>query len=99
MAIYTNGKYLKNQPTVVNPKRKPKKKKFKIRLSPLIKRVIAYALVAATLISVPTFVQHKRDKDKYEAEIAELTQQYEVKLNRKQNISLRLFMVQQKTIL
>ena len=27
MAIYTNGKYLKNQPTVVNPKRKPKKKK------------------------------------------------------------------------
>ena len=77
MAIYTNGKYLKNQPTVVNPKRKPKKKKFKIRLSPLMKKVIAYALVAATLISVPALVQHKHDKDKYKAEIAAITQQYE----------------------
>ena len=72
MAIYTNGKYLKNQPAAVNPKRKPKKKKFKIRLSPLMKKVIAYALVAATLISVPMLVQHKHDKDKYEAEIEAL---------------------------
>ena len=78
MAIYTNGKYLKNQPTVVNPKRKPKKKKkFKIRLSPLMKKVIAYALVVVTLISVPMLIQHKHDKDKYEAEIAAITQQYE----------------------
>ena len=76
MAIYTNGKYLKNQPTAVNPKRKPKKK-FKIRLSPLMKKVIAYVLVVATLISVPMLVQHKHDKDKYEAEIAAITQQYE----------------------
>ena len=77
MAVYTNGKYLKNQPIAVNPKRKPKKKKFKIRLFPLIKKIIAYALVAVTLISVPTLIQHKRDKNKYEAEIAEIIQQYE----------------------
>lgn len=79
MAIYTNGKYLKNQPTAVNPKRKPrkKKKKFKIRLSPLMKKVIAYVLVVAILISVPMLIQHKHDKDKYEAEIAAITQQYE----------------------
>lgn len=79
MAIYTNGKYLKNQPTAVNPKRKPrkKKKKFKIRLSPLMKKVIAYVLVVAILISVPMLIQRKHDKDKYEAEIAAITQQYE----------------------
>ena len=76
MAIYANGKYLKNQPTVINPKRKPKKK-FKIRLFSLIKKIIAYALVAAILISVPTLVQHKHDKEKYKAEIAAITQQYE----------------------
>ena len=77
MAVYTNGKYLKNQPIAVNPKRKPKKKKFKIRPFSLIKKIIAYALVAVTLISVPTLIQHKRDKNKYEAEIAEIIQQYE----------------------
>ena len=78
MAIYTNGKYLNNQPAAVNPKRKPKKKKkFKIRVSPLMKKVIAYALVVVTLISVPMLIQHKHDKDKYEAEIAAITQQYE----------------------
>jgi spore germination cell wall hydrolase CwlJ-like protein len=42
-----------------------------------MKKVIAYALVVTTLISVPTLVQHKHDKDKYEAEIAAITQQYE----------------------
>jgi spore germination cell wall hydrolase CwlJ-like protein len=77
MAIYANGKYLKNQPTAVNPKRKPKKKKFKIRLSPLMKKVIAYVLVVATLISVPMLIQHKRDKEKYEVQIAELVAQHE----------------------
>lgn len=77
MAVYTNGKYLKNQPIAVNPKRKPKKKKFKIRLFSLIKKIIAYALVAIILISMPTLIQRKCDKDKYEAEIAEIIQQYE----------------------
>ena len=77
MAIYTNGKYLKNQPTAVNPKRKPKKKKFKIRLSPLMKKVIAYVLVVAILVTVPVIVQHKHDKEKYEIQIAELTAQHE----------------------
>ena len=81
MAIYANGKYLKNGYSYVNPKRKPKKKKkFKIRLSPLMKKVIAYALVVATLIAVPAIVQHTHDKKKYEAEMEAVVAQYEARI-------------------
>ena len=81
MAIYANGKYLKNGYSYVNPKRKPKKKKkFKIRLSPLMKKVIAYALVVATLIAVPAIAQHTHDKKKYEAEMEAVVAQYEARI-------------------
>ena len=82
--IYMNskGKYLKkdSHPTITQskaPVRKRKKKKFKITLTPLMKKVIAIILVLAAIITIPPVVQHKHDKDKYEAEIESLTQQYE----------------------
>ena len=82
--IYMNskGKYLKkdSHPTITQskaPVRKRKKKKFKITLTPLMKKVIAIVLVLAAIITIPPVVQHKHDKDKYEAEIESLTQQYE----------------------
>ena len=82
MAIYANGKYLKSGYSHVNPKRKPakKKKKFKIHLSPLMKKVIAYALVVATLVAVPAIAQHTHDKKKYEAEMEAVVAQYEARI-------------------
>ena len=78
----SKGKYLKkdSHPTITQskaPVRKRKKKKFKITLTPLMKKVIAIVLVLAAIITIPPVVQHKHDKDKYEAEIESLTQQYE----------------------
>ena len=82
--IYMNskGKYLKkdSHPTITQskaPVRKRKKKKFKITLTPLMKKVIAIVLVLVAIITIPPVVQHKHDKDKYEAEIESLIQQYE----------------------
>ena len=82
--IYMNskGKYLKkdSHPTITQSKapiRKRRKKKFKITLTPLMTKVIAIMLVLAAIITIPPVVQHKHDKDKYEAEIEALIQQYE----------------------
>ena len=82
--IYMNskGKYLKkdSHPTITQskaPVRKRKKKKFKITVPPLMKKIIAIALVLAAIITIPPVIQHKHDKDKYEAEIEALIQQYE----------------------
>ena len=82
--IYMNskGKYLKkdSHPTITQskaPVRKRKKKKFKITVPPLMKKVIAIVLVLAAIITIPPVIQHKHDKDKYEAEIEALIQQYE----------------------
>ena len=78
----SKGKYLKkdSHPTITQskaPVRKRKKKKFKITVPPLMKKVIAIVLVLAAIITIPPVIQHKHDKDKHEAEIESLIQQYE----------------------
>ena len=56
------------------------RKKRKFKLSPLHKKVIAYLIVIALMITVPMTIKSTKDKEKHEIEIAQLVEQYETRI-------------------
>ena len=81
MSTIKKGKFLnQSQPQTPVKKKQRKKKKKSIRLTPVQKKVLCYILVIILLITIPMVIQPSRDKQKYEAEIAELTASYEAQL-------------------